>query len=232
MLDDDRGRRSNQNERPIVTAASTMISAMNVSIPITSNTSSKTRPMTTTPLSYRTRINSVSTLPPAPASSRLGPRSVVFACHHSRPANRQKIGIRRTISRSGQLHCVLARSTAIEIRLSFSGHALTRMDQRAVSPQQVAYAVSLGKIYDRAGARWYTLRRKDIPASIRKDRVLERAVGLIVCTVGCEVETVYKRDRPSIYIRKKSKYDRRPTHRRRSERLGADPLYNQGVSAS
>jgi hypothetical protein len=105
------------------------------------------------------------------------------------------------------------------------------MDQRAVRNALIAYAMLHGKVYDRAGARWYVVRWKDMPAADRKDSDLARAAGLVVCEIDGVVATVYKRERPGIYIRKKPKFDCR-RHRHRKEQFGDIPQDNQRLTAS
>jgi hypothetical protein len=126
---------------------------------------------------------------------------------------------------------MIGKELSINTWLHYSRHARTRMDQRAVRKALIAYAMLHGKIYDRAGARWYVVRWKDMPAADRKDSSLARAAGLVVCEIDGVVETVYKRERPGIYIRKKPKNDCR-RNQRRKEQFGYTPQDNQRFSAS
>lgn len=80
------------------------------------------------------------------------------------------------------------------------------MKQRSVSDDELAYVVEYGKVYDRAGARWYVMRRKDIPEVDRSNRRIDRTDGVVVCVEDDVVSTVYRNERPSIHIRKKTKY--------------------------
>lgn len=100
------------------------------------------------------------------------------------------------------------------------------MNQRAVSSDQIAYTMLNGKVYDRAGARWYVLRWKDVPETDRKIRLQDKAVGLVVCVVDDEVATVYKRERPSLYIRKKPKFSRQRSDQRCRKTFGTHPQDN------
>jgi len=81
------------------------------------------------------------------------------------------------------------------------------MDQRCIRDDRLAYVVAYGKVYNRAGATWYVLRRKDIPVADRVDDSIRKLDGIVVCPHGDRVATVYHNDRPSIHIRKKSKRD-------------------------
>jgi hypothetical protein len=80
------------------------------------------------------------------------------------------------------------------------------MSQRSVSERQLAYILEYGKEYNRAGATWYVLREKDVPPADRADEVVEKAIGAVVWVTEGQVVTVYKRERPSLYVRKKPKY--------------------------
>jgi hypothetical protein len=92
----------------------------------------------------------------------------------------------------------------------FSDHARKRMAQRSVSKAQIDYVLGHGKEYNRAGATWFVLRWKDLPKADRAVGLYEKAVGLVVCMADDSVLTVYKRERPSIHVRKKEKRDQRP----------------------
>lgn len=86
------------------------------------------------------------------------------------------------------------------------------MDQRCIRADRLAYVVEHGKVYNRAGATWYVLRRKDIPVADRGNDSIRKLDGIVVCVHDDRVATVYHNDRPSIHIRKKSKRDLHTHH--------------------
>ena len=86
------------------------------------------------------------------------------------------------------------------------------MGQRCIRENRLAYVVKHGKVYNRAGATWYVMRRKDIPEADRANDSIRKIDGIVVCVQGDMVMTVYHNDRPSTHIRKKSKHDNH-THR-------------------
>ncbi len=79
------------------------------------------------------------------------------------------------------------------------------MCQRNIRCWQIDYAQSFGKRYNRAGAEWLVIRRKDIPPQDRRECWAEKTVGLVVCIEHGVVSTAYYRDDPSHYIRCKPK---------------------------
>lgn len=81
------------------------------------------------------------------------------------------------------------------------------MDQRCIREPRLAYVVAHGKVYNRAGATWYVLRRKDIPAADRSIDSIRKIDGIVVCVEEDTVTTVYHNKRPSTHIRKKCKHD-------------------------
>ena len=83
------------------------------------------------------------------------------------------------------------------------------MGQRAVRLDQLDYVITFGKVYDRAGATWFVLRRKDIPPDDLVYDWIAKMVGVVVCTEDGSVSTVYHREDPSHHVRQKVKYDRR-----------------------
>ena len=89
-----------------------------------------------------------------------------------------------------------------------SDHARKRMGQRCIRSERLGYVLAWGKVYDRAGATWYVLRRKDIPLEDRTNDQILKMVGVVVCVEADEVTTVYHRARPGLHIRKKPKHDR------------------------
>ncbi len=90
------------------------------------------------------------------------------------------------------------------------------MAQRSVQATQIDYVLLYGKVYDRNGAHWLVLRRKDVPVEDQGNPLIDKVIGLVICMEVGEVSTVYKRDRPSLYIRKKPKHDRRGNRREES----------------
>lgn len=100
-------------------------------------------------------------------------------------------------------HCVKERD--IDTTMSFSDHAAERMRKRHISLWQVQYARLHGKRYNRAGAEWWVIRRKDIPIMDRNPENLSKLDGLVVCLENGVVATVYRRRRPSLYVRSKPK---------------------------
>lgn len=86
------------------------------------------------------------------------------------------------------------------------------MDQRCIREDRLAYVVEHGKVYNRAGATWYVMRLKDIPAADRANDSIRKIDGIVVCVQDDMVMTVYHNDRPSTHIRKKSKHDTHNHH--------------------
>jgi hypothetical protein len=79
------------------------------------------------------------------------------------------------------------------------------MGQRGIRADQIDYVMRFGKVYDRAGATWYVLRRKDVPTDDLAIAHVQKSIGIIVCVVDSRIATAYHRDRPSHYIRCKAK---------------------------
>lgn len=88
------------------------------------------------------------------------------------------------------------------------------MSQRGVRHWQLPYALDLGKQYNRAGAEWRVVRRKDIPPKDRGTCWAEKTVGLVVCIERGVISTVYYTDNPSHYIRCKPKGSYRAIRRK------------------
>ena len=84
-------------------------------------------------------------------------------------------------------------------------HAQLRMRQRCIRDWQVDYALRYGKRYNRAGAEWRVIRRKDLRPADRETMWAEKLDGLVVCIEHGMVSTVYFTDRPSLHVRRKSK---------------------------
>ena len=82
------------------------------------------------------------------------------------------------------------------------------MSQRGVRTWQIADALTFGKRYNRAGAEWRVVRRKDLPPVVRDGKKAAKLDGLVVCIVDGEIATVYYREDPSHYIRCKAKRGR------------------------
>ena len=84
------------------------------------------------------------------------------------------------------------------------------MDQRGIRDWQLSVALTYGKKYNRAGAEWRVVRRKDLPKDVLRERWADKSVGLVMCIEKGVVSTVYYRDDPSHHIRSKSKRSLRP----------------------
>jgi hypothetical protein len=97
-----------------------------------------------------------------------------------------------------------------EARLtSLSSHAVRRLAQRNLSPSDVHYVYSHGRMHHAAKATFVHLGLRDIPAAdLRDDRVrrLEGTVLVLDPTTGCHLTTAYRnRQRGSRDIRRKLK---------------------------
>jgi hypothetical protein len=87
-----------------------------------------------------------------------------------------------------------------------SPHAALRMAQRNLGDGDLALVLRLGHEEHRAGATFYFLGARDVPAGMEK--VLERLVGTTVVVEGARVSTVYRNRRALARIRRKSKWHR------------------------
>lgn len=109
------------------------------------------------------------------------------------------------MERSDRLRRLISKEYAIDTTITISSHAAERMRKRHISHWQIMYARQHGKRYNRAGAEWWVLRKKDIPLRDRGNECVMKSNGLVVCIENGEVTTVYFRSRPSKYIRCKHK---------------------------
>lgn len=111
-------------------------------------------------------------------------------------------------------------------------HGTTRMCQRSVKLEHLAYAYANGKRLNRAGAEWIVMRKKDVPSADIHDPVAQRSVGLVICILGGEVATVYRTQHPEGVVRRKPRYAFRSRHHR--DALAADdlPLADEGFRAA
>lgn len=87
--------------------------------------------------------------------------------------------------------------------MNLTNHARKRMSQRAIAEEAIAFARHFGKIFHRAGATFYTVRRKDLPAALL--RTHGHLVGLTVLATakGDTVLTCYKHAHATRRIRSK-----------------------------
>lgn len=87
-------------------------------------------------------------------------------------------------------------------------HAILRGNQRALSPEQIAYVLMYGTLIFRAGALFYVLRRRDIePDDLRSDDIA-KLIGTVVLESEGVITTVYRNAQPLRHVRKKQKYYR------------------------
>ena len=107
---------------------------------------------------------------------------------------------------------VVGKGATINAKQPISMHAHQRMQQRCIREARLDYVLTYGKVYDRAGATWYVLRRKDIPREDRSNDQILKMVGVVVCMESGVVTTVYHNERPGHHIRQKPKHDARSRH--------------------
>lgn len=96
----------------------------------------------------------------------------------------------------------------------FSGHSVERMAERNVRTQGLSYVLSYGHWESRAGAKFVTLRRKDIPFEDLKNDAITRLIGIVILVSrqdGSTIITVYRNRESLKHIRRKAKYERRKT---------------------
>jgi len=94
-------------------------------------------------------------------------------------------------------------------RLILTEHARKRMAQRNVSMAQICFIVEYGQQTHCAGAIFVTLRRKDIPASLRPQNEFGRLEGTTVVLSRREpvIMTVWRNRRRGLpYIRRKPRH--------------------------
>lgn len=70
------------------------------------------------------------------------------------------------------------------------GHAIQRMAQRRLAPDEIEYVIRHGITYRRAGVLHYYLRKKDIPDSDRRQSKYSRLEGTVVLLDSRNVVTI------------------------------------------
>jgi len=86
-------------------------------------------------------------------------------------------------------------------------HARERMTRRRISEHDVDLAIGYGCELHCAGATFYVLRFRDIPAALRRDPRARRAEGTVVVITDDVIRTVY-RCRDARFLRQKPRYGR------------------------
>ena len=88
-------------------------------------------------------------------------------------------------------------------------HAARRMAQRNLDLGDLAIVLRYGRKRHCAGAKFYFLGERDIPAGL--ERKLKRLVGTVLVTIGPNIITVYRHENAWRDIKHKCKRDLR-TH--------------------
>lgn len=98
-----------------------------------------------------------------------------------------------------------------EIKVIESDHARLRKSQRNVSDLDVSFIMKNATLTRRAGARFYQLHNKDIPANLPPNDRRWKLVGttVLTCKCGQMIITVYRNDRAFKKDQRKQKYDSR-----------------------
>jgi hypothetical protein len=86
-------------------------------------------------------------------------------------------------------------------------HAGERMIRRRISHQDVELTIGYGQELHCAGATFYVLRFRDIPAVLRRDPAARRAEGTTVVVTDDVIRTVY-RNRDVRAVRQKPRHGR------------------------
>ena len=86
-------------------------------------------------------------------------------------------------------------------------HAAQRMAQRNLDLGDLAIVLHFGRKRHCAGAKFYFLGERDIPAGL--ERKLKRLAGTVIVTDGPSVITVYRHENAWRDIRHKGKHDLR-----------------------
>lgn len=107
-------------------------------------------------------------------------------------------------------HSKTPHTSAGESSGMLSPHAVEQMTRRRIRQRDIELAIDLGYEHHAAGAVFYVLRRRDIPADLRSDPAVRRAEGTTVVIEGDQIATVY-RNRSVRHLSRKPKRSRRPT---------------------
>ena len=99
-----------------------------------------------------------------------------------------------------------------------SKHALLRMAQRNVSPDDLEYVLEHGEPINTTGIMIYILRKRDIPDHDRNKSKITRLEGTVVLTVftqdgHLQIITAYRNKRACKAVRSKTKYANRKRQR-------------------
>lgn len=92
---------------------------------------------------------------------------------------------------------------------SMTAHAIKRASQRNISPEDIEYVLQYGSKIHNAGACFYYLGGKDIPAEDRQEDEITRLEGtiLVLDPEQSSIVTIYRnRERGLKEIRKKQDY--------------------------
>jgi hypothetical protein len=95
---------------------------------------------------------------------------------------------------------------------SFTAHALLRLSQRNLSPDDIEYVVAYGLQLRRAGAVFSVLRHRDIPGEDRRVARYARLESTVVVQAADSehplVLTAYRSDRAYRRVKRKASYGR------------------------
>ncbi|MFC1878920.1 hypothetical protein ACFLZW_03305 [Chloroflexota bacterium] len=94
--------------------------------------------------------------------------------------------------------------------VNFSKHALVRMSQNALSQDEIHYVITHGQRFDKAGAMFFYLRKRDIPDWDRLDDRWMRLAGTAVILTKDErlVITVWRNQSRGLrHIKRKPRYE-------------------------
>ncbi len=107
---------------------------------------------------------------------------------------------------SSEIPSNFGKGALINTYLLFSGHARYRMAQRNYSGEDIRYIIEHGTVIYWAGAKWFILRRRDVPRRDRRQSPVMRLVGTIVCLEQGVMSTVFRHEDPLHYVLRKQKY--------------------------
>ncbi|MEB3238186.1 MAG: hypothetical protein VKO64_11255 [Candidatus Sericytochromatia bacterium] len=87
--------------------------------------------------------------------------------------------------------------------MNLTKHAQLRMSQRAIAEEAIAFARHFGHVLHRAGATFYTVRRKDLTAALLRTHGHLVGLTVLVTAKGDTVLTCYKHARATRRIKSK-----------------------------
>ena len=90
------------------------------------------------------------------------------------------------------------------------------MDERGIRRQHVAYVLDHGRVYPRLRGWALVLCRRDMPREDLRSDTWTKLDKVVVIVESGEVATVYRRDHPTRYVKRKAKYSKLRTEPIRS----------------